>query len=261
MRTYWKLRPLGWMLGIFLVALVLRASLISVAQWSLVPIDYTQALTRSPEVITIIIVPMLLLAAFALLMSHLFHVRKQVWYEGYLLKMWREREALVKKGVPEESDWAFSNLAKDPDPLVIPPRRYVSVVWRSIAALMLVIMLVLLVLALANHPAFEPLELVLLLLGCASMGLAEELLFRGVLLSLSRKIRCSEVTSAILITVLYVLWYLGNVGLTGSVSDIILDSGRAFLTGISFYAMRRTFGRLSVSIAAHSVWIFILVIL
>lgn len=262
MFTYYRFKPLAYLLGIFLVAGVIRLLLVSTAQWSFTPINYKTALIQVPEVVTLIVVPLMVIATFALLMAHVSRFRKEVWYEGYLIKLWRERNNLIQKNrLEEESEWAFSNLARDPDPLVIPPRRYVSVVWRSIATLMIVVMVVLMIVNLSNRPQLDWIHLGLGAVGCAALGFSEEVLFRGVILSLARKIRCSEVTAALLTTFLYTVWYLGNIGVDTAVADVALYCGRALLTGIAFYALRRTFGRLSVAIWAHAIWDFTILVL
>lgn len=262
MFNYYRLKPLASLLAIFVVASLIRLLLISVAQWSFTPIDYKTALIQVPHAITLIVVPLLVIATFALLMAHVYRFRKEVWYEGYLIKLWRERRQLISRNnMEEESEWAFSNLAREPDPLVIPPRRYVSVVWRSIASLMIVVMGVMLIVNLSNRPQLSWIQIALGVAGCGALGFSEEVLFRGVILSLARKIRCSEVTAALITTLLYVLWYMGNIGADSDLADIALYCGRAFLSGIAFYALRRTFGRLSVAIWAHAIWDFTILVM
>lgn len=261
MYTRLNLRPIFGLLLISSLAGLMRLVTIATARWSLLPVDYAKVLIQPTLSLTAVVIPSLLVAAFALLCAHLLQMRKQIWYEGYLIKLRRERAEALVADSQEESDWAFSNLARDPDPLVIPPRRYVSVVWRATAALILIITVVLVITKVSFEHEFTIVEVSVAAMGCLALGFSEELLFRGVLLSLARRVGWSEVSSALATTGLYVFWFLGNVDYFMAADLWFLDIGRAILTGLAFYALRRTFGRLWVPIAIHALWDFTVFVL
>lgn len=93
-----------------------------------------------------------------------------------------------------------------------------------------------------------------LALGCLFVGVAEEVLTRGLLLVGAREAGWSELAAASLATVLFSLIHLVNrwFGLTWSATATQL--GLSLLAGIVFYLTRSATGTLMAAIVVHALW-------